>query len=112
MPNCWLFYEKRHKTNNKADEGRERHRTEKDQAFISQLVSYTLKNNTVQQVQVNLVTFHKRREALVGTAGESDIGSQLKSWVAVQAAVDGDVSPGSVSEATTCFAQTMTVQIV
>lgn len=33
--------------------------TEKDQAFISQLVSYSLKNNTVQQVQVNLVTFHK-----------------------------------------------------
>lgn len=77
-------------------EERDKQRTEKDQAVISQLVSYTLKNNTVQQVQVNLVTFHKRREALVDTAGESDLGSRLKSWVAVQAA-DGDVSLGSVS---------------
>lgn len=58
-----------------AKKEKNKQRTEKDQAFISQLVSYTLKNNTVQQVQVNLVTFHKRREALVGTAGESDIGS-------------------------------------
>lgn len=49
-------------------EERDRQRTEKDQAFISQLVSYSLKNNTAQQVQVNLVTFHKRRQALVDTA--------------------------------------------
>lgn len=83
-------------------EERDKQRTEKDQAFISQHVSYTLKNNTVQQVQVNLVTFHKRREALVGTAGESDLGSQLKSWVAVQAAADGDVSLGQLGHNMLC----------
>lgn len=54
MADLWLIL---------GEEEKGRQRTEKDQAVISQLVSYFLKNNTVQHAQVNLVTFHKCREA-------------------------------------------------